>query len=56
MERVFNKAIGHDQAHEWDVEQQKRMTPEERLQAARVLKDRHFPADAKDIREWHRER
>jgi len=54
MERVVNKPVNHEQAHLWDVEQQLSMTPEERLRAARQLKDRVYPADAKDVRAWHR--
>jgi hypothetical protein len=54
MERVVNKAWSHRDAARWDVEQHVAMTPEERLRAARVLKDRAYPSDAKDVRAWHR--
>ena len=53
MERVVHKASNHDEAHAWDVEQNVGMTPEERLRAARVLKDRAYPQDSKDVRECH---
>ena len=53
MERVVNKASSHDEAHAWDVQQQVSMTPEERLRAARMLKDRAYPHDSKDVRECH---
>ena len=51
MERVVHKASNHDEARAWDVEQHVGMTPEERLRAARVLKDRAYPQDSKDVRE-----
>lgn len=54
MERVVNKATSHEEARRWDVEQQVAMTPEQRLRAARELKNRTFPADAKDVRACHR--
>jgi len=54
MERVVHKSSSHEAAHRWDVKQQTEMTPEERMRAARILKDRAFPPDAKDVREWHR--
>ena len=54
MDRIVRKSLGHEEAARWDIEQQLRMTPEERLRAARVLKDRAFPADAKDVRACHR--
>lgn len=54
MERVVHKASSHEEARRWDVEQQVSMSPEERQRAARALKDRVFPTDAKDVRECHR--
>lgn len=54
MERVVHKSRDFAAAEEWDIEQHVRMSPEERLRAARLLKDRAFPADARDVRECHR--
>ena len=54
MERVAHQALSHEEAARWDAEQHVAMTREERLRAARELKDRAFPADAKDVRAWHR--
>ncbi|MEZ4425632.1 MAG: hypothetical protein R3E98_19715 [Gemmatimonadota bacterium] len=54
MERVVNKAASHKEARRWDIEQQRAMTPQQRLRAARELKKRAYPADAKDVRAWHR--
>lgn len=54
MERVVHKASSHEDAAQRDVEQHVAMTPEERLRAARVLKNRAFPGYVKDVRAWHR--
>lgn len=54
MQRVVHKSSSHEEARRWDVQQQTAMTPGERMRAARVLKDRAFPPDTKDVREWHR--
>ncbi len=53
MERVVHKSSNHEEAARWDVEQQVSMTPQERLAAARALKDRAYPPDAKDVRACH---
>ncbi len=53
MERVVHRASNHAEARAWDIEQHVSMTPEERLRAARVLKDRAYPRDSKDVRECH---
>ncbi len=53
MDPVVHKARDHDEARAWDVEQNAAMTPEQRLRAARVLKDRAYSPDAKDVRECH---
>ena len=55
MERIVHKARGFQQAEEWDVEQQVRMTPDERQLAARELKERVYGAHAPDVRESHRQ-
>ncbi len=54
MERIVHKASSHEEARLWDIEQHVSMSPEQRLRAARELKDRAFPSDAKDVRAWHR--
>jgi hypothetical protein len=54
MDRVVHKSKDFAKASEWDIEQQVSMTPRERLRAARELKRRFYPADAKDVRECHR--
>lgn len=47
----MNIAKGFDAAEAWDIEQQIRMTPLERMRAAAELKRRFYPPDAPDIRE-----
>ena len=54
MERIEHKSRQHGEAQRRDVEQQISMDPAERLRAARMLKDRAFPRDAKDVRACHR--
>ena len=49
MERVIHKAKSFKEADEWDIQQQVAMTPEQRLRAARELRDRVYPANAKDV-------
>ncbi len=53
MERVVHKAKGFKEADEWDIQQQVTMTPEQRLRAAKELRDRVYPANSKDIRACH---
>ena len=54
MKRVVHKTTSHAEAHRWDIEQHVKMTPRERQRAARELKERAYPRDAKDVRAWHR--
>ena len=53
MERVVHIAKGFKEADEWDIQQQVSMTPAQRLAAAKELRERVYPADAKDIRACH---
>ncbi len=54
LEPVVHVSRGFEEAGAWDVAQQVSMTPRERMRAARVLKDRAFPADSPDVRACHR--
>jgi hypothetical protein len=56
MERVVHKAKSFKEAEDWDIEQQVAMTPEQRLRAAKELRDRVYPATAKDVRACHEKR
>ncbi len=55
LEREVHKAKSFDEAARWDRAQQLAMTPDERLEAARVLRERAFGADVPDVREAERE-
>jgi len=55
MEAVVHKAKSFAQAETWDIQQQLTMSPAERMQVAKTLKARAFPAPNKDVREWHRD-
>ncbi len=52
---VVNIAKSFAEAERWDIEQQIRMTPNERLAVLRVLKDRVYGLDTKDVRECHQD-
>ena len=54
MERVVHKASSFKEATAWDIQQQISMSPQERIQIARALNRRFYPADAKDVRACHR--
>ncbi len=54
MQRIVNKSYDFESAQEWDIEQHLRMTPQERQRAARLLKERAYPQDSKDVRECHK--
>jgi hypothetical protein len=51
MERIVRKSQGFEQADRWDVEQQTSMTPEERQEVARELRERAYGKDVPDVRE-----
>jgi hypothetical protein len=50
---VVHKANGFQEADEWDIQQQLAMTPQQRLDAAKELRDRFYPRNAKDVRACH---
>lgn len=53
MERIVHKTRDFRAADEWDMEQHLRMTPQERMRVARMLKDRVYSPEAKDVRAGH---
>ena len=53
MKMVVNIAKNFAEADLWDIKQQVNMTPNERLLAAKVIRDRVYGSDAKDVRECH---
>jgi hypothetical protein len=53
MQRVVHKARSFKEADAYDVRQQRAMTPQQRMDAARELQ-RRFYGPSKDIRSCHR--
>jgi len=51
MERIVHKTRDFRAADEWDIEQHLRMTPQERMRVARMLK--HRVSEAKHVRACH---
>ena len=56
MERICNKAKNFKEAEDWDIEQQLHMTPEERQEAAKVLRERVYGQNTVDVKESIRQR
>jgi hypothetical protein len=46
-------AKNHQEADEWDIQQNLRMSPEERLRAARILQQQFFGKNSPDVKESH---
>ncbi len=53
MERIVHIAKNFEEAEQWDIEQNLAMTPEERLKAAKELKDRVYGKNPPDVREFY---
>lgn len=53
MERIVHKSMSFEEAKEWDIEQALLMSPDERLAAAKVLRDRFYSPDSPDVRACH---
>jgi len=56
MERIVNRTASFSDAQEWDIEQQIRMTANERMKAAAELKLRAYGPNAPDVRECNTEK
>lgn len=54
MERIVHISKSFEEADEWDIQQCLAMTSEQRMAAARNLKDRLYP-EAEDIRDCLRD-
>jgi len=54
MERIVHIAKDFEEAELWDIEQCLAMSPDERLEAAKVLKERVFGVNHPDLREFYR--
>ena len=53
MERIVHIAKSFEEAEQWDIEQNLAMTPEERLEAAKELKERVYGKNSPDVREFY---
>jgi hypothetical protein len=56
IERIVHISHSHREAHEWDVEQQIRMTSEQRQHIARELRRRVYGPNPPDVREAYQNR
>jgi hypothetical protein len=54
VERIVHKAASFAEANEWEIRQHLELTPQQRMRAAKAIKERMFPGRNVDIREWHR--
>lgn len=54
MEPIIHKAKNFREAEAWDIEQQIRMTPEERQKIARQLRERYYGENLPDVRDKNR--
>jgi len=54
--RVVNVANGFREAREWEIQQELMMTPSQRQQAARAMKERFYGKNAPDVREAQQKR
>ena len=56
MEKIAQKFRSFQEAEEWDIFQQIRMTPSQRQAIAKKLRDRFFGKNNPDVREYHRKK
>jgi len=50
MERILNKAKNNKEAEKWDILQQIKMSPEERMKVAKELKKKFYGNNPPDVR------
>jgi len=53
-QRVFKKSQNFQEAEEWDIQQHIRMSPAERQEIARILRQRIYGNKVSDIREFYK--
>ncbi len=51
MQRIGHKARGFDEAHQWELEQYRHMSPDERRRVAKQLRDRVWGTNCPDVRD-----
>ncbi len=50
IDPIVHKSRNFRDAETWDIKQHLQMTPEERQEAAKELRDRYYGKDASDVR------
>jgi len=53
MKRVVNIAKNHHEARAWDIRQVVEMTPAERQEIAKKLKNKVYGTQSPDVKEYH---
>lgn len=53
MKRIVHKTHSFKEAEEWDIKQQINMTPQQRMDAAKKIRERVYGKNSVDIREYH---
>lgn len=56
MKKIAKKFRSFQEAEEWDILQQIRMTPSQRQVIAKKLRERFFGKNNPDVREYHRKK
>ena len=56
IERIFHKAKNFKEAEEWDIQQQIKMSHEERQMVSKVLRERVYGKDTVDVKKAHRQK
>jgi hypothetical protein len=54
VQRVVHKCLTFQEADDWDIRQQRLLTPSQRFRIARALRRKVFGASCPDVRAWHR--
>lgn len=54
MQRIVKKSKDFAAAEKWDIWQQVNMTPRQRMEVAKTLRQRVYGVRTKDVRECHK--
>jgi hypothetical protein len=54
MERIVNIAQNNDEAEKWDILQLIKMKPHERQRIAKILKEKFYGSNCKDVKEVYK--
>ena len=53
MERVVHISRSFEEAEQWNIDQNVAMTPDQRLEAAKMIRERVYGTGNPDIREYY---